>query len=313
MTKRLLTHLAFPLAICAAPLSAQTANPSFDLANAAYDLGKQSGATPQTRGEYLMCAGHWEALFRASRGGMLTLEDFEQLPAEIAGADLQAARNHFLDLYGDRIEEHWDRYEARAASAGEVLGRFRSGEIEATNQFFGMMGVCSAPVAQAQPSLSLAEARASVAGSWTGELQYRDYQSDRWIGIPVQVEVELVGDGVTQITRAVFDDGASGSVYITSVDMLADDGTTQYTSMFRADRAAELGTTSLRLSEAQDASNWTIVSEREGMDDNRPAMIRETTRREGDSLVTLKQVDFQGDGIEEWLSRNRTVLTRVGD
>jgi hypothetical protein len=46
------------------------------------------------------------------------------------------------------------------------------------------------------------------------------------------------------------------------------------------------------------------------MDDDRPARIRETTTRDGASLVTLKEVDFLDEPGEQWFSRNRSVLER---
>lgn len=170
------------------------------------------------------------------------------------------------------------------------------------------------PATAQESPITLAEARASVAGIWQGELQYRDYQADRWFGIPVSVEASIVGDGVTVIRRASFDDGpARGTVYITSVGMLGPDGMTEYAASFRADRPAENGTSVLSLVEARDAEHWVILSAAEGVDDNRPAHIRETTTRDGDSLVTLKEVDFTDDDVDEWLVRNRIILERAGE
>ena len=49
-----------------------------------------------------------------------------------------------------------------------------------------------------------------------------------------------------------------------------------------------------------------------GKDDNRPAILRLTTTRDGNKIETVKQVDFQDDDKSEWLTRNRTRLKRVG-
>lgn len=170
------------------------------------------------------------------------------------------------------------------------------------------------PAAAQEPApLSLAEARAATAGAWTGQLQYLDYSSGQWEGIPVTVTVEVVGDGNTLIRRAVFDDGPRvGNVFITSLAMLAKDGATEHSTSFRAGRTPELGTDSLALTAARDAQHWTIVATREAQDDDRPARIRETTTLDGTRLVTLKEVDFLDDAGEEWFSRNRTVLERSG-
>ncbi|WP_067489840.1 hypothetical protein [Erythrobacter sp. CCH5-A1] len=165
--------------------------------------------------------------------------------------------------------------------------------------------------AQTAPALTLAEARASTAGAWEGQLQYRDYQSGEWQGIPMTVTVSLEGDGNTLTRRAIFDDGPRvGNVFITSLEMLGPDGATEYATSFRAGRVPELGKATLSLAAATDTAHWTILAIEEGTDDDRPARIRLTTTRDGASLVTLKEVDFLDDAGEAWLTRNRTVLTR---
>lgn len=165
--------------------------------------------------------------------------------------------------------------------------------------------------AQTAPALTLAEARASTAGAWEGQLQYRDYQSGEWQGIPMTVTVSLEGDGNTLTRRAIFDDGPRvGNVFITSLEMLGPDGATEYATSFRAGRVPELGKATVTLAAARDAAHWTILAIEEGTDDDRPARIRLTTTRDGASLTTLKEVDFLDEPGEQWLTRNRTVLTR---
>ena len=171
----------------------------------------------------------------------------------------------------------------------------------------------AALIAAAPPALTVKEARASTAGVWRGELQYRDYQSDKWVGIPVSVTIEPIGDGVTLLRRAVFDDGpARGAVYITTLEMLGEDGMTEYATSFRAGREPDVGSARLAVTQARDASQWTVVATRTGSDDDRPANIRETLTRVGDTLTSLKEVDFTDDASEAWLQRNRTVLTKAG-
>ena len=170
----------------------------------------------------------------------------------------------------------------------------------------------AAPLSAQDAPFDLKAARASLAGDWRAELQYRDYQSGEWIGIPYSATIALVGDGVTLVRTSAYDDGpARGTVWITSVAMLAADGATEYTGTYRADRPAEQDSARLTLSAATDPAHWTIVSDREGEDDDRPARIRETTVRDGDTVTSTKEVDFADDDRDEWLVRNRTVLTRV--
>lgn len=167
--------------------------------------------------------------------------------------------------------------------------------------------------AQEAPAVTLQQARASTAGAWHGQLQYLDYQSGEWQGIPVTVTITLEGDGNTLTRRAVFDDGPQvGNVFITSLAMLGPDGTTEYGTAFRAGRTPEVGADTLTLAAGTDAEHWTILATRDGLDDDRTARIRETTTREGAKLVTLKEVDFLDEPGEQWFSRNRTVLERSG-
>lgn len=177
-----------------------------------------------------------------------------------------------------------------------------------------LAALCTAPAAaQDAPAPTLAEARASTAGAWEGQLQYLDYSSGKWEGIPVTVTVTIEGDRNTMLRRSVFDDGPRvGNVLITSLSMLDKDGVTEYNSGFRAGRTPWFEAATLSLAAATDAAHWTIIALREAEDDNRPARIRETTTRDGASLVTLKEVDFLDDAGEEWFSRNRTVLTQAG-
>lgn len=158
----------------------------------------------------------------------------------------------------------------------------------------------------------LAAARASQVGSWVGRLEYRDYQADKWFGLPVAVTISDGGDGVTQIRVADFDDGPRvGNVRITSVSMLGKDGATEFTATFRKGRDPGLDKAQLTLANATDATNWTILSEETGTDDDRPARIRVTTTRAGDTMTSLKEIDFTDDAKAEWIQRNRQTLTRA--
>ena len=131
------------------------------------------------------------------------------------------------------------------------------------------------------------------------------------VPIPYAATIALVGDGVTLVRTSAYDDGpARGVVWITSVAMLGKDGTTEYTGTYRADRPAEMDSAALSLTAATDAAHWTLVTAHDGQDDDRPAHIRETTVRDGDTVTSTKEVDFTDDAKDEWLVRNRTVLRR---
>ncbi len=182
--------------------------------------------------------------------------------------------------------------------------------------FAALLVLAAAPaLAQSAPPLDLAAARASLNGAWEGELEYRDYSADRWFGIPVKTRITDQGDGATTVRASDFDDGPKvGIVRITSVELFDAAAATVQVGTFRKGRAAEIMTYQVSLDPASsDPLHWTMIEQTQGKDDERPATLRLTTLRDGDRVETLKEVDFLDDGKTEWLVRNRTRLTRVGD
>ncbi len=161
--------------------------------------------------------------------------------------------------------------------------------------------------------VDIAAARASLAGTWEGKLEYLDYSANKWFGIPVKTRIEDQGDGVTTIRKSDFDDGPSvGNVRITSVELYDPAAGTITTGSFRKGRMVEIYTWKLRLKgQPADITHWTMIEDSPGKDDNRPAILRLTTRRDGDSIETVKEVDFQDDDKTEWITRNRTRLARA--
>ncbi len=160
-------------------------------------------------------------------------------------------------------------------------------------------------------AIDLASARAALAGAWEGKLEYLDYSANQWFGIPVKAQIEDQGDGATSIRKSDFDDGPKvGNVRITTVELF-DAATGKVTvGSFRKGRSSELMVYTIRFDgPPKDATHWTMIEETDARDDDRPARLRLTTVRDGNSIKTLKQVDFLDDDKNEWLSRNRTILT----
>lgn len=187
-----------------------------------------------------------------------------------------------------------------------------------TTRLLLALALSTAPLALARADapapapITLSQALASQAGSWSGKLEYRDYSADKWFGLPVKVSVRDGGDGVTLIRIADFDDGPkAGIVRITTISMLGADGLTEYSTSYRKGRVPELSAARLQLTAARDLRHWTIVATETSTDDDRPATIRVTTTRNGAELTSLKEVDFTDDAKSEWLVRNRTTLVRV--
>lgn len=169
----------------------------------------------------------------------------------------------------------------------------------------------SAMAQTASAPVTLTSIRAGMAGNWKGQLEYRDYQADRWFGLPVQVRIEIMRDGLTLIRHADFDDGPQTGIVTITTTALLDPATGREQSVsFRKGHDAELDTAMMRLTRADAADHWTIEEVQDGRDDDRPARIRETTRRDGATMVALKEVDFLDDKTEAWLTRNRITLTQ---
>jgi hypothetical protein len=166
----------------------------------------------------------------------------------------------------------------------------------------------------AQAAPDAAALLAGTVGKWKGELQYRDYRSNRWEGLPMEVTVAVQPDGVTSLRTARYDDGPkAGFVTITTASLVDPAAATLSYATLRKGRALDSGQARIiAVTPGKDPEHWTLVTAEERIDGNGKAQVRETTIRDGDRMTTLKEVDPLGDGKTEWLPRNRTLLTRVG-
>lgn len=166
----------------------------------------------------------------------------------------------------------------------------------------------------APPPLDAAAALAATAGEWQGELQYRDYQSNSWQGLPMRVTVQAQPDGVTTLRTARYDDGPqTGIVTITSVTLVDRAAGIASYAIARTGRALDSGVARIAsFAPGNDAVHWTLVTTERRIDGDSMAQVRETTTRDGDMLTTLKEVDLEGDGVDAFAPRNRTLLTWAG-
>ncbi|MEO1488900.1 MAG: hypothetical protein AAFR88_05620 [Pseudomonadota bacterium] len=162
-----------------------------------------------------------------------------------------------------------------------------------------------ATATSAPAKVSAIEAFVSLEGDWEGSLAYRDYQSDKMETIPVAVNMEALPDGQTLVQRFDYTDPGF-QVYITNLITVTDSLLTGATA--RAGRAFETYEKTITVEQARDAENWTAVLSSEGEDDSRPAMIRETMKRTGDTMTITKDVDFLDDDAAVWEFRNRITL-----
>lgn len=154
---------------------------------------------------------------------------------------------------------------------------------------------------------------AGLHGRWQGSLGYRDYQSNALQEIPVATRIEALPDGVTTLRISNFDDGPkSGNVIITTASLYDPSTGTVTSTSLRKGRPVELSTEQISVTAFTDATHWTVLSEQNGQDDNRPALIRITEMRDGDLLIAIKEVQPQG-GKDGWQFRNRTKLVRQSE
>lgn len=163
-------------------------------------------------------------------------------------------------------------------------------------------------------TLSASSMLSQTAGRWQGELQYRDYQSDTWQGLPMSVAITAQPDGVTTVRTAQFDDGPqTGIVTITTVTLVDPVAPALSYATFRRGRQTDVGRSRIAVvTKGADASHWTIVTVETRKDGDEVAQVRETTTRAGDVLTTVKEVNPANDNKEVWLPRNRSVLSRTG-
>lgn len=173
-----------------------------------------------------------------------------------------------------------------------------------------MVGLAWPVAAQDAPSATML--RNGLAGSWSGALGYRDYQSNDLFEIPVATTIEVVPDGVTQIRRSLFDDGPDKPVWITTISLDDPAAGTVTASSYRSGRPVELSTQTVSVASYVDPTHWSVIYERTGRDGDADAEIRVTETRDGADLLEIKEVRPVGSS-EAWAYRNQTRLTRVGD
>lgn len=163
------------------------------------------------------------------------------------------------------------------------------------------------------PDTGLASLLAGTAGQWCGRLEYRDYQTDQWVGLPMASAVTVQPDGLTLVRASVFDDGPKvGLVWIIGTEQLDPaTGEVHYASLRRG-KPVSTGVQSLSTPVAPaDSTHWQVVARESETDGGTPSVARETTTRDGDRLTTLKDVAPVGPGEPAWKRRNRTTLTRA--
>ena len=174
-----------------------------------------------------------------------------------------------------------------------------------------MLNFAVIPITIAREMPSPDELEQSLKGSWSGALVYRDYQTGTKFELPMTAQIEVGPDNATITRLSAFDDGPiTGLVYISTISLFNSNGNLSTNAFFRKGRAVEVWTDDAKVSWYKDALHWTIVYQRKGNDDDKPAEIRVTQTLDGKELTVLKEVKSAGAADREYQFRNNTRLTR---
>ena len=108
-----------------------------------------------------------------------------------------------------------------------------------------------------------------------------------------------------------FEEGPNKApAFITTASLFTTSGTVTEATL-RAGRPVELATDRVSVSAFTDLTHWMMRYEEDGVDGGAPAKLRVTETRNGEALLTVKEVlpASATDGV--WQFRNQTRLTRV--
>lgn len=175
---------------------------------------------------------------------------------------------------------------------------------------FALACLVAVPVA-AQTIPTPFELQAGLTGKWTGALGYRDYRTNKLFELPVTTEIRALPDQATVIRISSFDDGPkTGFVYITSASLYDPAKSTVATTTLRKGRAVETSTDTVTVVVYTDAAHWAVRYESDGSDDGKPARLRTTETRDGDTVRTVKEVLPRAYAAKGWQFRNQARLVR---
>ncbi len=151
--------------------------------------------------------------------------------------------------------------------------------------------------ATAQKGGVTADELKKLAGNWSGILTYTDYSNDKSkTSLPTKLEIVDLKDSLRFNYTYTEPSGKlvknKGSLrYLKEEDQLIIDGDTYYVNAVRR-RGVRL----------------TIIADREGTDNDKPAEIRKTITIGPSLLIIIKEVKYSG--AKEYFIRNKTELQK---
>ena len=123
----------------AVPLAAAGSGPDWAEAGKSFAVGKKAGTTPQTTGEYAMCAGWWSAWGNALAAKRLTAAELKSLPAEVQAKAAKAAAASWKRKAGKDGAADIAASEGEAAAA---IDKAVGGDHGAAASLLEMLGIC---------------------------------------------------------------------------------------------------------------------------------------------------------------------------
>lgn len=140
-------------------------------------------------------------------------------------------------------------------------------------------------------------------GHWTGNLEYRDYRSNKRVFLPMVKKIHIADNGSYLLAENIYTDPGY-KVY--SAEMMIVRGN-KIILGYPAKKDFETSALAIQSIQKRD-QGWSLVLSEAGQDDNRPAEIRYHWTLTADKLTVEKQVRHSKSEAFEF--RNKISLTR---
>lgn len=121
------------------PAAAHQAGADWAAAAKSWEAGVKSGTTPQTTGEYALCAGWWSAWGSALAANRLTAAQLKLLPAGAQAKGAKAAASAWKRKAGKDGAADIIGVEAEA---GIAIDKAVGGDSAAASSVMEMLGIC---------------------------------------------------------------------------------------------------------------------------------------------------------------------------
>jgi hypothetical protein len=150
---------------------------------------------------------------------------------------------------------------------------------------------------QTEPSKpTLAAIHSALLGSWTGTLQYRDYQSDQLVSLPTWLDVTSADNNRSLIFHYTYDDGPDKIVHETSLVRLDLDKNTFTVS---SEDGKESDTYQMSGADKLSASGLgTLTMTGSGMDNKKKVDVRITLRLDRNSYSYLRETRLPDESFQ---------------